>query len=1414
LTTQQLIIQDLAQNFWFNASATTPGNYNILVNISYTTSENNLSDFSTIPVIVNDTTPPYSVEFELVGSTPEGNVTNSTIAINVTASDNYLIKNSTVTLYDSSWALVTNIDGMNPSSQNVGNESMSWQTNFMSLANLTYHVNISIYDNASNLNQTTREITLNYTDDVAPLIDFITPAFVSGSYQTNYVLSNLTITEPYLKNVTTYLYNSTGLVNSSMVGGACMGMGSMDCYYNNFSSLPEGIYYLNATAYDTLLHVNSTATRTITIDGSAPVVHLVSPQNNTLRNNITTTHTFNVTDSSGPANCTMFWLGGDSVNITSVPVDGSTQDVPGMWTNSEGTSSWYINCTDTAGNTGTSEVWSITFDTTAPIITITNLANNTILNGASIPYNITGNVSDAIVGVNFTSFYQNGILNMSSVDYSNPGVAWAQLWNPANGVYNLTVQACDYVNNCANVSVYGITIDKINPSINSATTTNADVFYSVFDNIVNISANITDVNPIIVTANFSNLSTSLNCGNGANAILNLTLAGDGFYKGGCDISSAIASVTNPQPKIIVISAVDTANNRNNTALPIIAHNLDVPVMQSALGPGGCNQTRFGSQTTNFTRELNFSSINFVIDTEANFSCLSGGIIISSNFVDVNIINISSIDLSTQEKAAKLQQLPQNLQVNLTPPHQFGNSRVYINSTFFAELNRTSIIKFFDLPFVTQPVIVPGDGAAGVNTSTIIWASNGFSSTFNVITGNLTFTVYGFSEYDINESVKPLITINSPLAGSYLINNTPTVNVTLNGTGTEISAAYFFVNGQPIKYFNSSGNTANCINTAGSEIFNCVFTPGTAIPDNASVNLTVNAYDTGGNAPGNMNSSTALFGIDTVAPDADVYSLMANGVPYVPGTWTNGLVSVRLNCSDATSGCRYVWYYGYTSNPQFNISAPFNDSLLSYDSSDVFRDVNFTYFGQDIAGNNGTIERISVKIDRIKPNIAINSPVAFANQSSRIISMNIYTNDTNMNYTNITIYNSTGIAKNSTVNTTANNQNISISLSVGIDGIYTINATNYDLAGNINSTTRTLTVDTTFPAITYNSTTSVDGANLSQNSTYVKVDTSDTNLKNHTFVLYNSTHVVLNTTQTSSIVKSVNWTDLGDGVYYYNVSATDYANNINWTSTRMITLDTAGPSISLSESSSTRESLTIDISASDSGSGLNGTCTSNRGTVSGTTSITEIGLSCATDYTYTLTCYDNAGNSNVAASTFSTLDCASSGGGLSSTTTESQIDEGYLATFSLGELLNFKINGESHKMVILRIRNGTVDLRFSSTPMTITMANGEEKKIDLNADNLYDLFVKVTNLTNSKVTVSLKTINESVTPSEGKTTIEPIETTPGVGETIADTIKSTPMTTKLITAAIIIVLAIILYVVYRRNNKGKVAVVPQHHHKHK
>src|SRR3989344_4694402 len=88
-------------------------------------------------------------------------------------------------------------------------------------------------------------------------------------------------------------------------------------------------------------------------------------------------------------------------------------------------------------------------------------------------------------------------------------------------------------------------------------------------------------------------------------------------------------------------------------------------------------------------------------------------------------------------------------------------------------------------------------------------------------------------------------------------------------------------------------------------------------------------------------------------------------------------------------------------------------------------------------------------------------------------------------------------------------------------------------------------------------TPVNYANLSQNWLFVNVTLLYIiNQTNVTFFLYNSSEV--NVTNFSTIVNTINWTNLKDGNYSYNVSICDFSAVCNSTVTIVVTLDTALP----------------------------------------------------------------------------------------------------------------------------------------------------------------------------------------------------------------------------------------------------------------
>ena len=161
-----------------------------------------------------------------------------------------------------------------------------------------------------------------------------------------------------------------------------------------------------------------------------------------------------------------------------------------------------------------------------------------------------------------------------------------------------------------------------------------------------------------------------------------------------------------------------------------------------------------------------------------------------------------------------------------------------------------------------------------------------------------------------------------------------------------------------------------------------------------------------------------------------------------------------------------------------------------------------------------------------------------------------------------------------------------------DGNYTFYMNVTDLATNQNITTRWKTVYlNATPTIDFGAATSVNNTYLSMDSLYVNISLVENNLVNITFRLINtSSGAVLNatiynatTTNYSSYLMAVNYTNLSDGKYNVNVTARDTFNHINSTLYRSFIIDTTVPTSTASRSVASvarTGSLTLSCSAID------------------------------------------------------------------------------------------------------------------------------------------------------------------------------------------------------------------------------------------
>ena len=227
--------------------------------------------------------------------------------------------------------------------------------------------------------------------------------------------------------------------------------------------------------------------------------------------------------------------------------------------------------------------------------------------------------------------------------------------------------------------------------------------------------------------------------------------------------------------------------------------------------------------------------------------------------------------------------------------------------------------------------------------------------------------------------------------------------------------------------------------------------------------------------------------------------------------------------------------------------------------------NWTIYANDTLGQN-SISNISFVIDFHAPNGTLNFPFnqSYQNASLQNYSANLSDNLGIRNAT-LNIYNSTNSLINSTI---VSFTSVTVQTALGVvvnlvDGFYTWFYNLFDWAGNNFVTgNNTVTIDVTKPLIEYGTGTLASGVNVSQNFVFINVTVTEINEANITFRIYNSSWS--NITTLSAGNRSINFTNISDGTYSYNVSVIDLSLNINNTPLRVITLDKTAPNGTLIE----------------------------------------------------------------------------------------------------------------------------------------------------------------------------------------------------------------------------------------------------------
>ncbi len=412
--------------FWFNATSSTPGEFNITV-MTLNVSGPTYGNFS---VTVNDTRPPT------ISIITPGNSTNSTqtgLNINYTVTDQSALSNC--------W---------------YANDTYSANTTITCGTNITtatwtegWH-NVTIWANDTLNNVNSSRVTFGI-DTTQPAISIATPANNTNS-STNQLNINYTVSDSGVGLSNCWYSNDTYTTNQTITCGTNI----------TTATWTEGWHNVTIWANDTLNNVNSSRV-TFGIDTTQPAISIATPANNTNSSTNQLNINYTVSDSGvGLSNC---WYSNDTYT-TNQTITCGTNITTATWT--EGQHNVTVWSNDTVNNVNKTNV-RFFIDTIGPY----NVAFNTSTpaDGANLSLsNLAINISalDRVTGVNTIRIYvYNSTSFVNNTNVTTPSSAFINITGLPNQIYYINATANDTLNN-QNLSGTGtrrITLDTVAPTI-------------------------------------------------------------------------------------------------------------------------------------------------------------------------------------------------------------------------------------------------------------------------------------------------------------------------------------------------------------------------------------------------------------------------------------------------------------------------------------------------------------------------------------------------------------------------------------------------------------------------------------------------------------------------------------------------------------------------------------------------------------------------------------------------------------------------------------------------------------------------------------------------------------------------------------------------------------------------------------
>jgi hypothetical protein len=1090
-------------SYYFNATACDIlGNCNVI-------QRTNITIDTTYPVV--SLSPPT----ETSGSY----LTRNYIMVNGSISDANF-RNITVYIYNDSGLVNSSFANAN-----------SVMLNHSGLGEGNYFLNATGCDWAGNCNYSAT-ITV-FVDLNTPIIAYQSPTETSGTYLSrNYIRVNVSASDLFFANLSIYVYNaSLALVNFSTTTSTQLSI--------NLTSLPDGLYYFNATACDLAAQCTSVQTRNTTIDTVYPVVSFVSPTD--ASGLYVTRQYLQINGSISDVNYKNITL--YIYNSTGSLVNSSSNNTIYLFMNQsaleQGT--YWFNATgcDFADQCNYSQTRNFSVDLNDPSVLYLSPteADGSFITRDVIFVNVSA--SDLYFSNLSISVY-NSSMQLVNYSYVTSNTLFVNVSDLADGIYFFNATACDLAGRCGSALTRNVTIDTVYPVINLVPPTESGGLY-VVRQYVQVNASINDANYKNVTINLYNSSGAGFNTSSANAT-SLFLNHSGLVEGtyyfnatGCDFA------------------------------------------------GQCNY----SETRNFSVDLNDPVVNYVSPTEADNTYVSRNyVIVNVSATDLYFYNLSiSIYNSSFDLINYSYALSNLLFTNATA---LPDGLYWFNATACDLAGRCgsaatrNVTLDTILPFVTFSAPTEVSGTYILRQYAQINAS-----IFDVNYKNITVDLYNSSGSRINSSSDNNTSIflnQSGLSdGVYFFNatgcdltgqcnysetrsvsvdnNPPTINyeVPTEADGSYVNRSFIRINVSASDAFFS--NLSIYVYNSSFQLINSSFTTATRILSNLT-SLPNGIYffnATACDLSGQCSSlATRNVTVDVGEPSIYFVPPTDNSSTYLARNY----IQVNVSAIDLT--LKNVTIYVFNSsraliNITNSTTSPLFLNLTGLPDGTYY----FNATSCDLASSCNFTETRNVTLDTVYPVVSLVPPTESGGLYvvRQYVQVNASINDANYKNVTINLYNSSGHLINSSY---ANANYVMLNHSGLTEGTYFFNATGCDFADQCNySVTRNVSVDLNDPVVNYVAPSESGGSYVTRSYVLVNTSASDFFFYNLSVSIFNSSLIRVNYSYTTTNLLFVNATSLSDGLYYFNATACDLAGRCGSAATRNVTLDTILPFVTFS-----------------------------------------------------------------------------------------------------------------------------------------------------------------------------------------------------------------------------------------------------------